>query len=81
MPLPLSLTDQQLDAVMAASRPLEPWTRRAFFEAVAKELGSCSDPGDGQVFRAIKETQRKFFNPPIMSAGPQLVHKARREAR
>jgi hypothetical protein len=79
-PRPLSLSDEQLTAVMGAARPLEPWARRAFLEAVAKQLHGTVEPGDGDVYRAIKETQRKFYDPPILTAGPLLVHKERRGA-
>ena len=78
---PLSLSDQQLDQVWGAARPLAPQDRSKFLEAVAKELRGNVEPGDGDVYRAIKEAQRKFFDPPIMHAGPQLLPKDRREAR
>jgi hypothetical protein len=60
---PLSLSDEQLDALLRAAEPLQPGDRTSFLEAVAAKLQG-QPLGDGVVFRAIRETQGRFLNPP-----------------
>jgi hypothetical protein len=69
---PLHLTDSELDAVMAACRPLPVERRDAFLQAVAAELGRCGEIGPGIVARICAESQRAFFEP------PDLQHPGRR---
>jgi hypothetical protein len=64
MPRPIALTDSQLAAVTAAAQPLAPADRSAFLEAVAAALRG-REVGDGAVYLAISEVQRKFRDPPI----------------
>jgi hypothetical protein len=66
-PALLSLSDSQLDAIMAASRPLSPPDRVAFLEMIAQELAGHRDLGDGSVYRVVRDLQRKFFSPPDLS--------------
>jgi hypothetical protein len=54
----LALSDNQLAAIMAASRPLRPADRAGFFEALATRLAGVTEVGDGSVARACRETQR-----------------------
>jgi hypothetical protein len=61
---PLRLTDQELDAVFAAARPLEPGLRDPFLQAVANALNGAGEIGPGTVARVCREMQRQFFNPP-----------------
>jgi hypothetical protein len=68
MPQPLRLSDSQLDAVFAASRPLQPGDRDAFLLELAAALAGIVDPGDGDIARAIRQTQRRFFDPPELNA-------------
>jgi hypothetical protein len=65
---PIALTDQQLDAVMAAAKPLQPADRGPFLEAVAAALQG-REIGDGTVYLAISEAQRKHWDPPLEAAG------------
>jgi hypothetical protein len=51
---PISLSDDQLSAVMRAAGPLHPADRSAFLHAVAASLRFEPDPGDGTVDRVIR---------------------------
>ena len=62
----LALTDSQLSAVYAAAAPLDVADRAPFLEAVASALSDHAEPGDGDVFRAVRDAQRKFWRPPIV---------------
>jgi hypothetical protein len=62
------LTDAQHSAVMAATKPLSPADRPAFLAQLAQELHG-RELGDGAVYRAIRETQKRFFAPPEFSGG------------
>jgi hypothetical protein len=61
---PISLTESQMSAVLAASYPLDPDRRNAFLEACALELAQLPEVGDGAVHRVVMQMQRKFFLPP-----------------
>jgi hypothetical protein len=55
---PIALTDSQLDAIVRASQPLAPIDRGKFLQAVAEALRGRVI-GDGAVYLAIAEAQRK----------------------
>jgi hypothetical protein len=61
---PLSLSDDQMDAVMRAAAPLHPADRSAFLERMAERLRGVEILGDGLVSRIAREVQREFFRPP-----------------
>jgi hypothetical protein len=61
---PIRLTDAQLTAVFAAARPLAVASRDAFLLDLATALAGITDPGDGDVARAIRAVQRRHFDPP-----------------
>jgi hypothetical protein len=63
MPAPPASTDEQLDAILRAATPLQPGDRSSFLEAVAAKLDG-KVLGDGVVFRAIREIQGRFLEPP-----------------
>jgi hypothetical protein len=65
---PLRLTDAQLSAVLRAAEPLAIGDRGAFLQDVAAALQG-RELGDGAVYRAITQAQRKYYDPPILSAG------------
>ena len=65
--MPLKLSDSELDAVMAAARPLDVSLRDAFLQQVASALQGCREIGPGVVYRVAAETQRRFFEPPDLS--------------
>ena len=62
---PIALTDSQLDAIVRASQPLAPIDRGKFLEAVAEALRGRVI-GDGAVYLAIAEAQRKYFAPQVV---------------
>jgi hypothetical protein len=65
---PLALSDSELDAVLAAARPLAVELRDPFLRAVAHELAGCGgEIGPGVVARTCRELQREFFDPPDLS--------------
>jgi hypothetical protein len=63
---PLSLSDEQLDAVLHAARPLPVEDRDAFLQQVAMALQD-QPIGDGSVHRVVKQVQRQFWNPRDLS--------------
>jgi hypothetical protein len=70
---PLALSDEQLDAVFRAARPLRVADRDAFLQEVAAALQGRSEIGDGDVYRAIAEVQRKFWDPPQLAISRQSI--------
>jgi hypothetical protein len=63
---PIALTDAQLTAVFEAARPLAVRDRDAFLLDLAAALQGITDPGDGDVARAIRAVQRRHFDPPVL---------------
>ena len=78
---PIHLTDDQLNAVLAASFPLLPDRRSAFLAACARELANLPEIGDGAVHRVVSAVQRQFFDPPTFVSGDSGVSKYDRLAR
>jgi hypothetical protein len=64
---PIRLSDSELDAVMAAARPIAIDRRDAFLQQVASSLQRCGELGPGVVYRVVSEAQRAFFDPPDLS--------------
>jgi hypothetical protein len=60
----IKLTDDELNAVMAAAKPIAVDRRDAFLQEVASALASCSEIGPGTVHRVCAAAQRQFFEPP-----------------
>jgi hypothetical protein len=57
----IALNDQQLEIVMTLARPLAPWQRDQFLQAVARRLvGQVI--GDGAVHAAAVAAQREVVN-------------------
>jgi hypothetical protein len=50
---PIRLTDEQLDAVFRAARPLRIADRDGFLQDVAAALQGRTDIGDGDIHRAV----------------------------
>ena len=59
----LHLSDDQLDQVLRAARPLAVRDRDAFLQAVADGLRGKTI-GDGTVFLAVRDAQRLFYDAP-----------------
>jgi hypothetical protein len=71
--LPLSLSDEQMDAVMRAAAPLHPVDRGPFLERVAERLRGVEVVGDGLVSRIAREVQREFFKAPVLENSGRLA--------
>jgi hypothetical protein len=65
---PIRLSDDELDSVLAAARPIAIERRDAFLQQVAAELRG-REIGPGLVARICRELQRQFFAPPDLSRG------------
>jgi hypothetical protein len=63
----LKLSDEQLDAVMRGAAPIAPARRGAYLREIADKLAVAGELGDGAVFRAIRETQKKHYDVPDLS--------------
>jgi hypothetical protein len=59
--MPLSLSDGQLDKVIATANALPLPLRDTFLQQAAALLGGKGDPGDDQVWRACKTAQAAVF--------------------
>jgi hypothetical protein len=65
---PVSLSDEQLTAIMSATAPLDPPDRSAFLAAIAAELRQHpAELGDGDIHRAIAAIQKRYFRPPDLA--------------
>ena len=73
---PLSVSDRQLDAIFAATAPLQPIERSAFLAALAHRLRGCRDVGDGELHRIIREVLREVWKPRRIARHEQPVHRA-----
>jgi hypothetical protein len=73
---PVKLTDDELDAVLAAARPIAVERRDGFLQAVAAALDG-RELGPGLIQRIIAETQRAFFDPPDLGHVPGVKSKYR----
>lgn len=58
------ITEQQSLAIINAARPLQPAERTAFTNALAALLAGRHEMGDGELFRALRDLQRKHLKPP-----------------
>jgi hypothetical protein len=63
--------DSELDIVMRAAAPLAVQDRDAFLQEVAERLSGLKQLGDGVVYQACREIQRRHFDPPLNHPGPQ----------
>lgn len=64
-PAMLSLSDEELNAIISLARPIEAAMRDAFLRGMAKELARYRDSiGPGLIFRVGKQLQREFLRPP-----------------
>jgi hypothetical protein len=87
--MPISLSANEMAMIERAAAPLDRDRRDAFIEAVMAALEGCPEFGPGVVHRAIRETQRQYWDPPRLSAashhpksklasGPPILASARR---
>jgi hypothetical protein len=61
------MTDDELDAVMAATRTVPREKRAAFLQAIGYALETSADVGHGVVARAIAATKRDTLGPRLMT--------------
>jgi hypothetical protein len=64
MSRPIALSDDELEAVMNAARPLSPLGRDRFLKAVAQAIAELPEIGPGSVHRAIASVWRQHYDPP-----------------
>ncbi len=68
--MPVSLSDDKLAIVMDCAPPFAPKDRDAFLRDVATELAKHPDEfGPGTVHRLVRETQRRYCDPPNLVGG------------
>ena len=66
---PIRLSNDEIDAVFAAARPIDRDQRDAFLLAVAGALKGCGEVGPGTVHRVSSSFRRSFSIRPIWIAG------------
>jgi hypothetical protein len=74
---PLTFSDQQLNAMTHATRPLQPHERSAFLAALA--IWFRGRASVGELHRTLRDLQRQHFAPPDLSEDkpPQQLRKVR----
>jgi len=67
----VKLSDDELEAVMTAARPMLPHQRSAFLERMAAELAALDADaiGPGAVARLCRELQREHYAAPDLARG------------
>jgi len=63
----ITLDNDEMSAVLSAAAPLPPKVRGEFLQAVAAEIEQQQQRGPGAVYRACRDLQRKYFDPPDLS--------------
>jgi hypothetical protein len=76
--LVIRLTDQQMSALVAASKPISRRARDSFLTTVVEIVRPHIEPdgsvGDGHLYRAVREAQRRHYDPPIEIGGQRGGH-------
>ncbi len=62
----ISLSDDELAAVMSAARPIPPRDRDQFLRDVAAELSRHLEIGPGIIARVTAAAQKRYLNPPSL---------------
>jgi hypothetical protein len=65
--MPLSLTTEEMDLLLALAAPIDQRQRDQFLHEVAAELEvkrQAGEIGEGSVHRVARTVQRRFFDPP-----------------
>ena len=60
MPMPLALSDEDIDVLHRLAAPIAWGQRQQFLQAVNDALASCPQPGPGVVYRTARQIQRSF---------------------
>jgi hypothetical protein len=74
---PIRLSDDELDAVLAAARPIAVDLRDAFLQGVAHALAGHKEIGPGLVHRICHEQLRKYFDAPLETEPPEHGRRGR----
>jgi hypothetical protein len=69
MSQPISLTDDELTAIMDAARPLQPRDRDRFLRQIAEAIVAMPVRGPGAIHRAIRSVWREHFDAPDLRTG------------
>jgi hypothetical protein len=69
MSKPISLTDDELSAIMTAAKPLSPADRDGFLRAVAQAISELPAIGPGSIHRAIRIAFKMHYDPPDLRIG------------
>jgi hypothetical protein len=67
-PALLSLSDRELEIVMAQARPLAPAARSEFLAAIALRVAGRGEVGEGLLSRICRELLPRYFEPPDTAA-------------
>ena len=63
--MPISVSDDELDAVMSAAAPPAPKDRNSFLRAMAVELARHrGEIGPGLIHRVARDVQKRYFDAP-----------------
>jgi hypothetical protein len=61
---PPGFSDSQIDQLLLTLRPLNEAQREALLEDLAGVLRQAPHLGDGQLYRTLRDLQRRHFDPP-----------------
>jgi hypothetical protein len=61
---PPSFSDSQIDQLLLTLRPLNEAQRQALLADLASMLREAPHLGDGQLYRTLRDLQRRHFDPP-----------------
>jgi hypothetical protein len=74
--MPLHLSDEEMDLLLALAAPIDHQHRAAFLATVAAELeagGQAGAVGIGSVHRVARTVQRRFFDPPQLPNASKIA--------
>ena len=66
---PPGFSDSQIDQLLLTLRPLTEVQREALLEDLADTLRQAPHQGSGQLYRVIREVQRRHWDPPLTVGG------------
>jgi hypothetical protein len=75
---PLGLTDTQFTQLINAADQLHPVDRDPFLRAVAHRFDGCSEVGDGEFGRGLRELLRGGYFKPAPGSPPMPARSRRR---
>lgn len=63
-PIPVDLTDAELEIIQRAAGPIAPQDRSKFLVDVGAGLAGLTLRGPGIINRVVAAVQKRYFNPP-----------------